>query len=333
MAPILIDGRGLFKLGSMAVVITALIFFGGFFTGYQKASAFYRYTSEIQQLPIPEVAENDFGDRDQLTPDIAVMGENIDVDQPETIEQSKAEKDYHPVVQTEQAKTEAALATSAGNSADNRPDLSIDEKDNKVALATVNKAEISKAMALADPGAEPVNEYSRNKSDDLKNSSSDNRKTPEKSEISSINIENVDIEKARYSIQVGMYGSLVNAENMMKMLKAQNFNAYISDYKNKKAEIRYNVRFGYFQEKRLALSRLNEYKNQGKGDGYLVRFSAENLVDVAKTGDIKNIPSDMNVSPKTEVSGDKVHDEPKADLSQTELSQAEIVRPGSPAAY
>jgi len=31
-----------------------------------------------------------------------------------------------------------------------------------------------------------------------------------------------------------MYGRLLNAENMMKMLQAQQYDAYVSDYSNKK---------------------------------------------------------------------------------------------------
>jgi len=77
---------------------------------------------------------------------------------------------------------------------------------------------------------------------------------------------------ARYSIQVGMYGRRVNASNLVTMLEAQGLDAYISEYLNKKQQLRYNVRFGYFENKRAALKGLKYYTVNMDGKGYLVRF-------------------------------------------------------------
>jgi cell division septation protein DedD len=83
--------------------------------------------------------------------------------------------------------------------------------------------------------------------------------------------------KAKYSIQVGMYGSLVNAEMMVEKLRIQNLHAYVSDYINKKNEVRFNVKFGYFPNKKIANTALNDYIDIQSGDGYLVNFTVDYL--------------------------------------------------------
>lgn len=93
------------------------------------------------------------------------------------------------------------------------------------------------------------------------------------------------VNKINYSIQMGAYERLFNAENMMAGLHAKNLDAYVTDYVNKKGETRYNVRMGYFTDKKTAISALKRYRNTEKGGGYLVKFSAESMVNVA---DVKN---------------------------------------------
>jgi len=99
-----------------------------------------------------------------------------------------------------------------------------------------------------------------------------------------------DNNKIKYSIQVAVYGRLNNAENMMKKLQAQNLDAYVSDYLNKKNKLRFNVRFGYFKDKKTALKALSDYINIQKGDGYLVNYSADNIVDIAQQTSVDEEP-------------------------------------------
>ncbi len=172
----------------------------------------------------------------------------------------------------------------------------------------------------------------------LTSSAKENRQVNEKAvsriEASVVNsFTSGDLSKIKYSVQVGMYGRLLNAENMMKMLQAQQYDAYVSDYTNKKNEIRYNVRFGYFADKKSALARLKKFKADQQGDGYLVKFSATNIVNVA---DVVNIESagDMSVQKNKvdkvrvptitplEAVEDKIS---QTDLSRTDLSQVEML--------
>ncbi len=90
-----------------------------------------------------------------------------------------------------------------------------------------------------------------------------------------------ELGKIKYSIQVGMFGRLLNAEKKMQRLQAQQYSAYVSDFTNKNNEVRYNVRFGYFMDKKTAITALKKFKISQQSDGYLVNFSAENIVKVA----------------------------------------------------
>ena len=128
-----------------------------------------------------------------------------------------------------------------------------------------------------------------------------------------------------------MYGRLANAENMMKRLQAQRYEAYVSDYTNKKNEVRYNVRFGYFVDKKSAIAGLNKFKEEQKGDGYLVNFSADNIVNVARATDIApvvDVPVQKNKNKNEKVSapvitpGDSTTDK----VSRTELFQVDLSR-------
>ncbi len=284
MAPILIDGRDLLKLGFVSVLVIALVFVAGFFIGHQQAEAFYRAGSEVRPLPLPEkvmLAENLL---DSRVPEIIEAGEDIDVDQPD------AAVSASPV----------RLKTTAQHS---KPDLA------------------SKKSIPGNAQAYPV--VSNNHI---------NKKTAGSAETPTVrSFTSVDLNKIKYSIQVGMYGRLANAENMMKRLQAQRYEAYVSDYTNKKNEVRYNVRFGYFFDKKSAIAGLNKFKEEQKGDGYLVNFSADNIVNVARATDIApvvDVPVQKNKNKNEKVSapvitpGDSTTDK----VSRTELFQVDLSR-------
>jgi hypothetical protein len=82
-------------------------------------------------------------------------------------------------------------------------------------------------------------------------------------------------ETIKYSIQVGVFGNILNAQNMQK--KLQQLDAYITEDFHKDDKVRYNVRLGYFIDKKSAIAALHDYRNNKNGDGYLVNFSSRNI--------------------------------------------------------
>jgi hypothetical protein len=98
----------------------------------------------------------------------------------------------------------------------------------------------------------------------------------------------------------------------------------VSEHLNEKNEVLYNVRFGYYVDKKTAATALHEYKEKQNGDAYLVKFSLESVTSVAGVEDLKpsnNMEkSSKNLSPVTlpsEVSQEKI--------SQLEMSKASSI--------
>jgi cell division septation protein DedD len=88
-----------------------------------------------------------------------------------------------------------------------------------------------------------------------------------KSEI----VDDASAHDAIYSIQVGIYGNLENAERHVDELSAQKLSAYLDEYRNKNDEPRYNVRFGYFASRASAVTALQRWE-QRTGTGLVVRL-------------------------------------------------------------
>lgn len=127
----------------------------------------------------------------------------------------------------------------------------------------------------------------------------------------SFTLENVD--EIKYSIQVGVYGQLSNAEKITKKLKAEKFDAYVSTYINGNSEIRYNVRLGYFVDKKSALPTLHYFRDAKKSEAYLVKFSADTMINVMTEEFVANAVDDVNAH--LDVSADQIRTLPDVRFS------------------
>ena len=312
MAPILIDNRGLIKLGLISVLTTVIVFAAGFLSGYQQATTFYAASSEIETLALPVQAALQESDVDPQLPDTVVAGAEIDVDQPQvesktsviesknsiSSNKEKVNKTNEASALYKRAAIEHASIEQMGKSNNKISDKNIVNKNNQLSIKGPSiKEPIKKAVASAS----------------FKNDSGKSAATKEPDFMVVASLTSTELSNIKYSIQVGLYGRLINAENMVKMLQAQHFDAYVSGYTSKKNENRYNVRFGYFVDKKSAISALNNYKNKHKGDGYLVNFSVENITKLADVMDLKQSTTteetEKKLSPVTaplEATGDKV---------------------------
>ena len=328
MAPILIDNRGLIKLGLISVITTVIVFAAGFLSGYQQATTFYVAGSEVEilALPVPAVLlETDVGPQ---VPDTIVAGADIDVDQPQV--ESKAN--------TKNSAVESKVFTSSNNEKVNKTN----EAPTSNKPASLGHASIAQSGKLSNKvSSDDTNTLNNNTrfsfkessikessikessikesiketvtSNSFQNESGESAATKEPDLIVVASLTSAELNNIKYSIQVGIYGRLINAENMMRMLQTQHLDAYVSDDTSKKNEIRYNVRFGYFVDKKSAISALKNYINKQKGDGYLVNFSVENITKLADAMDLKQSTTteetEKKLSPATsplEITGDKV---------------------------
>ncbi len=289
MAPILIDNRGLKKLGFISVLTTVFVFAAGFFVGHQRATTFYQADSEIESLSLPEKITNVDSDIEPQAPEVIEAGEEIDVDQPETLANALVKTRLKTA---QKAKDLAVIMQASDLPADVKTSVAIKSVKNTNASAENIQLVSSEVATIATQKAQPVVVTS---------------------------FTSGELSKIKYSIQVGMYGRLINAENMMRKLQTQHLDAYVSDYTNDKNEVRYNVRFGYFVDKKSALTELDEYKSNQKGDGYLVKFSVENITNLAGAKNVK--PSTTVEKTGKNISSTKL----PSKISQDKISQADII--------
>ncbi len=258
MAPILIDGRDLVKLGFISMLVSLLVFVTGFFSGYQQATTFLSAGSETESLLLPEKVAAAVSEIEPQRPEIIVAGANLDVDQPEEITEAVATPEKVEVVNNVQILQKAINNETV--SAEIKPAL--ENRKTQTGMAVLEEVNTDKKLLVI-------------------------------AELSSD-----ELEKIKYSIQVGMYGRLVNAENMMKLLRERQWDAYVSDFSNNKNEVRYNVRFGYYMDKKSAIAALKDYKKTQNGDGYLVKFSVESITDLARAGDARRVKPDVTLEKK-----------------------------------
>lgn len=264
IAPLLIDSRGLLKFGFSLTLIAIFIFGGGFFAGFQQAAAIQQAGNYTQALILPERVEPSEISIASLPPETIAAGEDVDVDEPKVAPAIPTDS-IAPVIVTVKKDEQPVKIASLPKTK---------ETELRAASKTLIKNHVSDSKQT--PSVEDV--VTDNSIITAQPANEDNVATHLVTAFTS-----KELSKIKYSVQVGMYGKLVNAENMMKMLQAQQFDAYITDYRNKKNEVRYNVRFGYFADRKSAIQRLKKFKSDQVGDGYLVRFSADNIVNLADT--------------------------------------------------
>jgi len=281
MAPILIDNRGLIKLGLISLLTVLVVFSAGYFSGYQKATLFYTMANEFEVLDLPEQNIKETSSISPQLPEVIIVGEEIDVDQPVVIGLSHTQ-----------------------NKSSNTADVVNKQPEVKETERSVKRVEVSSdGDARVDINKENVD------------------KPPSKKITEVSNLTEVELSEIKYSAQVGMYGNLINAENMVKMLQAKKFNAYVADYTNKKNEVQYNVRFGYFIDKKTAIAALKRYKKVEKGDGYLVNFSVDNIVKLADKNNIKPVVP-VEIIDKTELLDNPGDGTDAGEITHNETTQA-----------
>ncbi|MDT8283136.1 MAG: SPOR domain-containing protein, partial [Gammaproteobacteria bacterium] len=256
MTPVLIDSRSIIKSGFIFVLTLMIVFASGFFAGVQRAAAIQRASSVTIPLLLPDQSTIMQSSIEAQPPEVLAAGKGIDVDQPEIKVSSSKNDSFIASLQMEKSQ-QSAVVDAAKISTDRTEQVvaSVEVTDTPAITSDVN----SNASAVARSAGIVIASASN------------------------------ELSKIKYTIQVGTYSRLINAESMMQMLQVKQYTAYITDYKTGKNGVRYNVRYGYFADKKSAVQDLNKFKSEqgGAGDGYLVKFSADNIVDVAGSSVIR----------------------------------------------
>lgn len=248
MAPVLLDHHSLKKLGLSMVLALLVVFLGGYVVGFNKAEV--KLAAHIETLPIElpaPVAENPVDMEPQL-PLLAEPGEMIDVDRADET-QAASVKEVIKIVQDSQSEViekPVQVAMKKLKSAAAQEAEQTDVKEKQTLSTGAPRPLAIGGPAESDPGQE----------------------------VEQLIQDTATEEGATYSIQVGMYGQLENAERKVEELIATDLSAYLTDYMNKQNKIRYNVRFGYFANRSSARQALATYEKVLSGSGYIVRLQS-----------------------------------------------------------
>jgi len=248
MSPVLLDHSSQKKLMISMVLALVVVFLSGYVVGFKKAEVKLASLIDTVALDLPGTAAEFSADMEPQRPMLAEPGEMIDVD---SVDDKKV-AGLNGIIKVAQASTsEATVNPSQTAMKKVVPEdvLEVEQKEAEVNQAVSNGA--SEPLAIGGP------------------SESD----PGQEEL--LIQDTATEETAAYSIQVGMYGQLSNAEQKVEALIATDLSAYLTDYMNKKNEIRYNVRFGYFANRSSAREALATYEKELSGSGYIVRLQRQ----------------------------------------------------------
>jgi len=242
MAPILLDHARIKRLWMGMVLALTVVFLSGYVVGFKKAEVKLASSVDTQDLALPETLAETPTLMEPVVPAQAEPGETIDVDIADT--GLDITNELTTVVVVEPVKPAAQLAEVA--------------QVEPVLPASLTAFPPARPLAIGGPAVTD----------------------PEQSEELLIQ-DTANEETASYTIQVGMYGQLDNAEHKVEGLIATDLSAYLTDYMNKKNEIRYNVRFGYFADRQSAREALAIFEKEFSGSGYIVRMPPQTNVSVS----------------------------------------------------
>ena len=248
MSPVLLDHSSQKKLVLSMVLVLAVVFLSGYVVGFKKAEVKLASLIDTVALDLPETATEFSADMGPQRPMLVEPGETIDVDSVD----NKKMASISGIIKVAQASQSEEIV---------KPSQTAMKKAVLVAVREVEKKETEVNQVASKGASEPLAIGGPLESD------------PGQEEL--LIQDTATEERAVYSIQVGMYGQLSNAEQKVEELIATDLSAYLTDYMNKKNEIRYNVRFGYFADRSSAREALATYEKELSGSGYIVRLQRQ----------------------------------------------------------
>lgn len=253
MAPVLLNRRQLYKFGAAFVLVLVMVFMAGFLGGQYQANKLVSASADAPARPSEWEAQS-------APPSQAPIQ-----DQPASLVVAPEPQQTQPKLASIEIESNEDLLASAAevDSADLIPvkaeqEPELEAKSDVDVYVEPTAAPTLLAMAQSDEMG------SLQKSDKVPES-------PEfENEIGIADTSSAD--EALYTIQVGMFSSLFNAEQYVRELQQKQLSAYVSDYKNQGQQVRYNVRFGYFANRSSADQALQNYQQRMASSGYLVRL-------------------------------------------------------------
>jgi hypothetical protein len=263
------------RIGLGVILSMGIVFVSGYVVGFQKAEKTLRTQTpstvpgiEVAiALPLPEPMMSDPRKIKPNTPLFTEPGETVDVDNPDEEQLAKHEE-----------KQSADLPAIRENKLEARSEARQLEK-----LAKIEKVKVPSKLVVMSENTQNAAHTSIPKTSAPilmgraieeaigGPAESDPAMIMNGDKASQVAIyDNATEETASYSIQVGMFGLLENAERKVEELITVDLSAYLVEYMNKQSKLRYKVCFGYFADRKSAINALVIYKKELAGSGYVI---------------------------------------------------------------
>ena len=272
MTPVLLDQFGLLRAGIAAILIMAGIFVSGYTIGYRSAESGGGVDLKKSVEPVlPKLARADLSEFDSLASSVQMPGAEIDLDRPDIVADAIDQPTATTVKQT--VKQPAAVVSDSTNAIE-APVLI----DTAVAPSLRRSSQQHHALASGadmDAGFDTIQSDSdggqtvgQAQDTDATPPAANGRATRTGSGIQ----DTAGADGARYTVQVGVFSNTDNAIRKKTELELLKLSAYINEYRNKRDQLRYNVRFGYFKDKSSATAALSRFEQEMSGSGYVTKI-------------------------------------------------------------
>ena len=269
MTPILLDQTSIFRAGVAVSVTMLVVFSSGYYIGLQKSdSGKGMELNKTIALALPGPAHADTTEYEPHIPQAQIPGAYIDVDSPD---ESTAATNSRQQTATHAHKTGADVENVINETTSTIETPAVSD----VSAAQDNQQLHLASLAIAtDISSKGDDTDVIHKADDQTIKTGENQQLSDtiESGIQAQIIDTASVEDARYTIQVGAFADSQNAIRRMSELESLNLSAYTDGYTNKRNELRFNVRFGYFKDKSSALAALNSFEQNMSGSGYIARI-------------------------------------------------------------
>jgi len=268
-------------------LLVIMIFFGGYILGFEKSNNKWIAQQEPRGIALPNADDSALVVIEAQVPEFEEPGASIDVD-------SADDEDSHFLAVANNSDAYSGIVEStvikvAMAKPVNRMILhAMEEPAEEISALKVVTENVSTEVSseingpteqtVVSDSIEAINETRKallaivSRIDGSSHNESEIAASSDTASKALTMIDDASEETARYSIQVGMYSNAENAQAKVDQLLNANLNAYLHNYKNKKDEVRYNVRFGYFSSFKIGLKALNIYEKNFAGSGYVARI-------------------------------------------------------------
>lgn len=290
-APLLLKHSNVKWLMLMSLSCLLLIFFSGYLLGFYKSETKVITGSTLVPLQIPSLPPVTVAQLAPQMPQVIAPGEEIDVDLADLNSGDGAHSDgaHSDGARGDAAYGNSARSDSAAVSASAVKTSTINTAAvNSAALkaTTVIPAEITPATPVASTkqiSRQPLSEGILSAAATIEPVLNTNvepwvnlpmggpaASDPGQSDRLSVIHDDATEETAQYTLQIGTYGKVSNAERRIEALRAAELNSYMTEFVNKSDKVLYAVRLGYYSGYNIAQEALDMYESEMAGSGYVV---------------------------------------------------------------